>query len=90
MPGLPTVGRDRVRIGPAGGDDNNRLPASVVDEIVPRSGARAGLFDRCPAPARCHNDFHEGNVLVDPNDWRVTGFIDMENAIAADMAALVR
>ncbi|MFC9687183.1 phosphotransferase family protein [Kribbella sp. NPDC056951] len=32
----------------------------------------------------CHNDFHEGNVLVDPQTWRVTGFIDVENAIGAD------
>jgi hygromycin-B 7''-O-kinase len=32
----------------------------------------------------CHNDFHEGNVLVDPQTWQVTGFIDVENAIAAD------
>jgi aminoglycoside phosphotransferase (APT) family kinase protein len=46
--------------------------------------AQAGLFDRCAAPTLCHNDFHEGNVLVDPNGWRVTGFIDVENAIAAD------
>jgi hygromycin-B 7''-O-kinase len=36
------------------------------------------------AAALCHNDFHEGNVLVDPATWRVTGFIDVENAIAAD------
>ncbi|MEV0285602.1 MULTISPECIES: aminoglycoside phosphotransferase family protein [unclassified Kribbella] len=35
-------------------------------------------------PALCHNDFHEGNVLVDPETWRITGFIDVENAIAAD------
>ncbi|MFF1819143.1 phosphotransferase family protein [Kribbella sp. NPDC058245] len=32
----------------------------------------------------CHNDFHEGNILVDPQTWQVTGFIDVENAIAAD------
>jgi len=36
------------------------------------------------APVLCHNDFYEGNVLVDPETWRVTGFIDVENAIAAD------
>jgi hygromycin-B 7''-O-kinase len=35
-------------------------------------------------PVLCHNDFYEGNVLVDPETWRVTGFIDVENAIAAD------
>jgi aminoglycoside phosphotransferase (APT) family kinase protein len=44
----------------------------------------AGLLEANAAPALCHNDFHEGNVLVDPATWRVTGFIDVENAIAAD------
>ena len=45
---------------------------------------RAGLFAANHAAVLCHNDFHEGNVLVDPATWRVTGFIDVENAIAAD------
>ncbi|MDQ2884062.1 MAG: aminoglycoside phosphotransferase family protein [Actinomycetota bacterium] len=47
---------------------------------------RAGLFAHCPDPVLCHNDFHEGNVLVTkgPDGWTVTGFIDVENAIAAD------
>ncbi|GAA0573473.1 aminoglycoside phosphotransferase family protein [Kribbella sandramycini] len=35
-------------------------------------------------PVLCHNDFHEGNLLIDPATWRITGFIDVENAIAAD------
>jgi hygromycin-B 7''-O-kinase len=45
---------------------------------------RSELLEANTAPALCHNDFHEGNVLVDPATWRVTGFIDVENAIAAD------
>jgi aminoglycoside phosphotransferase (APT) family kinase protein len=45
---------------------------------------QAELFTANEAPALCHNDFHEGNVLADPETWRVTGFIDVENAIAAD------
>jgi hygromycin-B 7''-O-kinase len=45
---------------------------------------RADLLEANTVPALCHNDFHEGNVLVDPATWRVTGFIDVENAIAAD------
>jgi len=45
---------------------------------------RGGLFAANQAATLCHNDFHEGNVLVDPEAWRVTGFIDVENAIAAD------
>lgn len=40
------------------------------------------LLAGCTAPVLCHNDFHEGNVLVD--GLRVTGFVDVENAIAAD------
>ena len=43
-----------------------------------------GLLANNEAPVLCHNDFHEGNVLVDPVTGRVTGFIDVENAIAAD------
>jgi aminoglycoside phosphotransferase (APT) family kinase protein len=44
----------------------------------------AQLFAANTSPALCHNDFHEGNVLVDPETWQVQGFIDVENAIAAD------
>jgi hygromycin-B 7''-O-kinase len=44
----------------------------------------ARLFSHNTSPALCHNDFHEGNVLVDPDTWQVRGFIDVENAIAAD------
>lgn len=45
------------------------------------------LFDHCQGPVLCHNDLHEGNVLVaqDPGgDWRISGLIDVENAVAAD------
>jgi aminoglycoside phosphotransferase (APT) family kinase protein len=45
---------------------------------------RSGLFAANHAAVLCHNDFHEGNILVNPVTWRVTGFIDVENAIAAD------
>jgi aminoglycoside phosphotransferase (APT) family kinase protein len=51
--------------------------ARYVDE-------HARLFSHNTSPALCHNDFHEGNVLVDPETWQVQGFIDVENAIAAD------
>ncbi|MFF0338947.1 phosphotransferase family protein [Kribbella sp. NPDC004875] len=44
----------------------------------------AHLFSDNTAAVLCHNDFHEGNILVDTGTWRVTGFIDVENAIAAD------
>jgi aminoglycoside phosphotransferase (APT) family kinase protein len=48
---------------------------------------RTELFAACEHAALCHNDFHEGNVLVardQDGDWQVTGFVDVENAIAAD------
>jgi hygromycin-B 7''-O-kinase len=47
---------------------------------------RTELFAHCLAPVLCHNDFHENNVLVTegPGGWTVTGFIDVENATAAD------
>jgi Ser/Thr protein kinase RdoA (MazF antagonist) len=51
-----------------------------------RVAERSGLFGLCDGPMLCHNDLHEGNVLVSLTDdgWRVTGFVDVENAIAAD------
>ena len=47
---------------------------------------RADLFEHCQAAVLCHNDLHEGNVLIARHDdgWRVTGLIDVENAVAAD------
>lgn len=53
-------------------------------EIAAYVEEHAGLFAANEAPSLCHNDFHEGNVLVDPETWQVQGFIDVENAIAAD------
>jgi aminoglycoside phosphotransferase (APT) family kinase protein len=63
-----------------GGDD--RLHDAVARRIE-RDGA---LFDDCDSAVLCHNDLHEGNVLVAerPGGWEVTGVIDVENAIAAD------
>jgi len=47
---------------------------------------RSGLFGSCAGAVVCHNDLHEGNVLVERAGagWRVTGFVDVENAVAAD------
>jgi aminoglycoside phosphotransferase (APT) family kinase protein len=44
------------------------------------------LLAACAKPSLCHNDFHDGNVLVahDAKGWRVTGYVDVENAIVAD------
>jgi hygromycin-B 7''-O-kinase len=63
-----------------GGDPSiHRLASAWVAE-------RSGLLGLCGGATLCHNDLHEGNVLVEPagDGWRVTGFVDVENAIAAD------
>jgi aminoglycoside phosphotransferase (APT) family kinase protein len=41
-------------------------------------------FAACAAPVLCHNDFHDGNVLVSRTGPQVTGYVDVEGAIAAD------
>lgn len=63
-----------------GGDP--ALHAAVESRLL----ERAGLFQHCSGAVLCHNDFHDGNVLVaeQPSGWAFTGFIDVENAIAAD------
>ncbi len=63
-----------------GGDPEVHVLASA------RVAERSGLFGHCTGAVLCHNDLHEGNVLVEPDGagWRLTGLIDVENAIAAD------
>jgi aminoglycoside phosphotransferase (APT) family kinase protein len=45
-----------------------------------------GVFAANDRPVLCHNDFHDSNVLVSRSsgEWRVTGFVDVEGAVAAD------
>jgi aminoglycoside phosphotransferase (APT) family kinase protein len=62
--------------GELGGDP---ALARAIDRHVAR---HAGLFAACTRPVLCHNDFHDGNVLV--REGRVTGFVDVEGAVAAD------
>lgn len=68
---------------------------ALHDAMEAHVACRAGLFANCAGPVLCHNDCHEGNVLVARNgqtlgtgagtgSWNVTGFVDVENAIAAD------
>lgn len=49
---------------------------TVLDEVLRHAAT----------PVLCHDDLHEGNVLVEPapGGWRVTGVVDVENAVAAD------
>ncbi|MER7754477.1 aminoglycoside phosphotransferase family protein [Kitasatospora sp. NPDC097643] len=55
----------------------------ALGAFVARRGA---LLDHGRAPVLCHNDLHEGNVLVvrGSRGWRVSGVVDVENAVAAD------
>lgn len=54
--------------------------------VARRIGRDGGLFDHCRSPVLCHNDLHDGNVLVVQSalSWEITGLIDVENAIAGD------
>jgi aminoglycoside phosphotransferase (APT) family kinase protein len=54
--------------------------------VARRIECDGGLFDNCKSPVLCHNDLHEGNVLVAESalSWEITGLIDVENAIAGD------
>ena len=47
---------------------------------------RLALLDGCTTPSLCHYDFHTGNLLAEPdgNGVRLTGIVDLENAIAGD------
>lgn len=55
---------------------------ALHDLVQTYVAAHSDLFARCPAPVLCHNDIHEGNVLV--RDGRITGLVDIENAVAGD------
>jgi hygromycin-B 7''-O-kinase len=54
--------------------------------IEAHAAGRAYLFAACERPVLCHNDFHDGNVLAvrTGEGWRVSGYVDVENAVAAD------
>jgi aminoglycoside phosphotransferase (APT) family kinase protein len=52
------------------------------DRVQTYVAAHSDLFARCAVPVLCHNDVHAGNVLVE--DGRITGLIDVENALAGD------
>ena len=73
-------GKKLREFGDLGGD------RALRDRIEAHVARLTGLFANCAAPVLCHNDFHEGNVLVARagDAWEVTGFVDVENAIAAD------
>ncbi len=55
----------------------------TVEEYVE---THSDLLTQVRTPVLCHDDYHEGNILVDEEGgkWRVTGIIDVENAVSAD------
>ena len=60
---------------------------ALHDAVERHVAERTELFAHCDRAVLCHNDFHEGNILVERDDqhhWRVTGFVDVENTVAAD------
>ena len=65
--------------------DKGGEPA-VADAVERRLTEDAPLLDTCDQSVLCHDDLHEGNILVEQRNghWIVTGVVDMENASAAD------
>jgi len=59
---------------------------AMAEAVKRYAGERAGLFAECTQPALCHNDFHDGNVLVreTAQGWQVAGFVDVESTVVAD------
>jgi hygromycin-B 7''-O-kinase len=47
---------------------------------------RVELLTGCPRATLCHDDCHEGNILLLPtgDGWRISGLLDFENAVAGD------
>ncbi|WP_203933463.1 aminoglycoside phosphotransferase family protein [Virgisporangium ochraceum] len=58
-------------------------PADLHAAMTATVTAQQRCLDACTGAVLCHNDLHEGNVLVDAAGT-VTGFVDVENAVAAD------
>jgi aminoglycoside phosphotransferase (APT) family kinase protein len=62
------------------------LPGQLARRIAAHAAGREELFTGCEEPCLCHNDCNESNVLVECGDdgWRVSGVLDVGNAVAAD------
>jgi aminoglycoside phosphotransferase (APT) family kinase protein len=61
--------------------------AQFAERIERHVALHAGLLKGCIAPVFCHDDFHPGNIIVDNGSdsrWRLSGVVDVENAIAGD------
>ena len=62
------------------------VPSELIRQVEQRLDAAGSALLQPVAPVLCHNDLHEGNLLVDDatGAWSLSGVIDVENAIAAD------
>jgi aminoglycoside phosphotransferase (APT) family kinase protein len=61
--------------------------AALARKLEAAVAPRAGVLAYCPAPMFCHDDFHPGNVLAEPDadgELQLTGLIDFGNAQAGD------
>ena len=72
--------RKRRQFDALGGE--RALSSRIAGLVVEREQVVAG----CTHPVFCHDDWHEGNVLVvrDPQGWRVSGILDFENVVVGD------
>lgn len=74
---------ERVLAGFAANGGDPALHAALTRVLT---SERTALYDNCTAPVLCHNDFHQGNVLVVRTEagLRISGLLDFENALAGD------
>lgn len=61
-------------------------PGELAGKLRDFVDRRRPLLDGCVTPSLCHYDFHTGNLLAEKsgNSVRLTGILDLENAIAGD------
>jgi hygromycin-B 7''-O-kinase len=61
-------------------------PAPIRGRIERHVDALDGTFSRCAGAVLCHDDLHEGNVLLVQRDGaqHVSGILDVENVVAGD------
>ena len=60
--------------------------ADLASAIERHVAAHTGVLADCRVPVLCHDDFHPGDIIVTGSygGWRLTGVVDVENAVAGD------
>ena len=59
----------------------------LADRMERHVASHASRLKDCACPVFCHDDFHTANVIVakaPDGTWRLSGVVDVENAVAAD------